>query len=126
MLSSLQAAGLAVAMVIAGLYGVLSQLVSYRRREIEVRMALGATRQSVAQLVLRQGLILVGAGLGAGLILALATGRLVKSFLYQVQPLDAWTYLAVALTLSIIGLAAALLPARKAASIEPMQALREE
>jgi predicted permease len=119
-------AGLAVAMVIAGLYGVLSQLVSYRKHEIGIRMALGATRASVAQLVLRQGTILVGAGLGVGLVLAFATGRLVKSFLYQVEPLDGWTYLAVALALPAIGLMAALLPARKAASIEPMQALRED
>ncbi|HEY1161192.1 MAG TPA: ADOP family duplicated permease, partial [Terracidiphilus sp.] len=119
-------AGLAVAMVFAGLYGVLSQLVSYRRREIGVRMALGATRLSVAQLILRQGTILVGAGLGVGLVLAFFAGRLVKSFLYQVQPLDVWTYVAVAFALSVIGLTAALLPARKAASIEPMQALRED
>jgi ABC-type antimicrobial peptide transport system permease subunit len=119
-------AGLAVAMVFAGLYGVLSQLVSYRRREIGVRMALGATRLSVAQLILRQGSILVGAGLGVGLVLAFATGRLVKSFLYQVQPLDVWTYVAVALALTVIGLTAALIPARRAAQIEPMQALRED
>ncbi len=119
-------AGLAVVMVIAGLYGVLSQLVSYRRREIGVRMALGATRRSVAEMVLRQGSMLVGAGLIAGLVLALAGGRLVKSFLYQVQPLDASTYCAVALALAIIGLMAALLPARRAATIQPMQALREE
>ncbi len=119
-------AGLAVMMVFAGLYGVLSQLVSYRRREIGVRMALGATRQSVAQLILRQGSILVGAGLILGLLLAFASGRLVKSFLYQVQPLDAWTYIAVAMALLVIGMTAALLPARKAASIEPMEALRED
>jgi predicted permease len=119
-------AGLAVAMVFAGLYGVLSQLVSYRRREIGVRMALGATRISVAQLVLRQGSILVGGGLVVGLGLAFAAGRLVKSFLYQVQPVDLSTYGAVILALGIIGLTAALLPARKAASIEPMQALRED
>jgi ABC-type antimicrobial peptide transport system permease subunit len=119
-------AGLAVAMVVAGLYGVLSQLVSYRRREIGVRMALGATRRSVAQLILRQGSIVIGAGLGVGLLLAVATGRWVKSFLYQVQPLDVLTYVAVIVALSTIGLIAALLPARKAASIEPMQALRED
>jgi putative ABC transport system permease protein len=119
-------AGLAVAMVFAGLYGVLSQLVSYRKREIGVRMALGATRLSVVQLVLRQGSLLVGAGLAVGLALALATGRLVSSFLYQVKPFDAFTYVAVALALALIGLAAALLPAHKAASIEPMQALRED
>jgi ABC-type antimicrobial peptide transport system permease subunit len=119
-------AGLAIAMVFAGLYGVLSQLVSYRRREIGVRMALGATRQSVAKLVLRQGSILVGMGLGVGLVLAFASGRLIKSFLYQVQPVDLWTYGAAALALSIIGMAAAFIPAHKAASIQPMQALRED
>lgn len=119
-------AGLAIAMVFAGLFGVLSQLVSYRRREIGVRMALGATRASIAQLILRQGSILVGCGLAAGTILAIATGRLVKSFLYQVQPLDLWTYVAVAVSLCIIGLSAALIPARRAATIEPMQALRIE
>ncbi len=119
-------AGLAIAMVIAGLYGVLSQLVSYRRREIGVRMALGATRQSVATLVLRQAIILIGAGLCTGLILAFAAGRLIANFLYQVKPLDAWTYAAVAMALPLIGLTAAFLPARRAASIQPMQALREE
>jgi len=119
-------AGLAVMMVIAGLYGVLSQLVSYRRREIGVRMALGATRQSVATMVLRHGSILIGSGLGAGLLLAFATGRLVRSFLYQLHPLDVWTYLSVVVVLPVVGLIAALLPARKAASIQPMQALRED
>ena len=119
-------AGLAVAMVIAGLYGVLSQLVAYRRREIGVRMALGATRQSIAQMVLRQGSMLIGLGLAAGLLLALPAERLVRSFLYQVHSLDPWTYMSVLLALPLIGLLAALLPARKAASIQPMQALRED
>jgi len=119
-------AGLAIAMVIAGLYGVLSQLVSYRRREIGVRMALGATRASVAKLVLRQGSILISVGLAMGLVLAFASGRLIKGFLYEVKPLDASTYIAVALVLSAIGLVAALIPARRAATIQPMQALRDE
>ncbi|MFP5211075.1 MAG: ABC transporter permease [Acidobacteriota bacterium] len=119
-------AGLAVLMVFAGLVGVLSQLVGYRRREIGVRMALGASRESVARMVLRQGSILVGTGLGVGLLLAAGSGRLVASFLYHVRPLDAWTDVAVAVALSAVGLTAALLPARKAASIEPMDALREE
>jgi len=119
-------AGLAVAMVIAGLYGVLSQLVSYKRREIGVRMALGATRRSVVRIVVRQGSILIGAGLGVGLLLAFPAERLIRSFLYHVHPLDAWTYAAVLLALPIIGLIAALVPACKAASIQPMQALREE
>jgi len=119
-------AGLAVVMVIAGLYGVLAQLVSYRRHEIGVRMALGATRQSVAKLIVRQGSILIGAGLVAGLVLTFALSHLVRSFLYQVSPLDAWTYCGVILTLSLIGVIAAFVPAHRAASIEPVQALREE
>ena len=119
-------AGLAIVLVIAGLYGVLSQLVSYRRREIGVRMALGATRGSVATLVVRQGSILVGGGLVAGLIIAVASSRLIASFLYEVRPLDAWTYAAVIVALALVGLLAALLPAHKAASIQPMQALRED
>ncbi|MBS1804099.1 MAG: ABC transporter permease [Acidobacteria bacterium] len=119
-------AGLAIAMVIAGLYGVLSQLVSYRRREIGVRMALGATRASVAKLVLRQGSLLIGSGLFLGLLLAFASGRLIKGFLYEVKPLDASTYAAVAVVLTAIGLVAALIPARRAATIQPMQALRDE
>jgi putative ABC transport system permease protein len=112
--------------VIAGLYGVLSQLVGYRRREIGVRMALGATRESVAQMVLRQGSILIAVGLGLGVVLAFPAQRLIKSFLYQVPAVDAWTYAAVLLALPAVGLMAALLPARKAASIQPMQALRED
>lgn len=119
-------AGLAIMMVIAGLYGVLSQLVSYRRREIGVRMALGATRASVAQLILRQGSVLIGAGLVVGLGLAFPASRLIKGFLYEVKPLDASTYVAVAVVLTAIGLVAALIPARRAASIQPMQALRDE
>jgi putative ABC transport system permease protein len=119
-------AGLAVAMVFAGLYGVLSQLVSYRKREIGVRMALGATRVNVARMVLRQGSVLVGLGLAVGLVPAFAGGRLVTSFLYEVKPVDLGTYAAVVGALAVIGLAASLLPARKAASMEPMQALRED
>jgi putative ABC transport system permease protein len=119
-------AGLAVLMVMAGLYGVLAQLVSYRRHEIGIRMALGATRQRVASMILRQGAILIALGLSAGIVLALATSQLVRGFLYHVQPTDVLTYVAVSLSLLAVGLFASLLPARKAASIEPMQALRED
>jgi putative ABC transport system permease protein len=119
-------AGLAVAMVFAGLYGVLSQLVSYRRREIGVRMALGATRVSVAQLVLRNK---AQFWLEAALLLAsfspLQPGGSSRASSTRCS-LWIWYLCAVVLALAIIGLTAALLPARKAASIEPMQALRED
>jgi ABC-type antimicrobial peptide transport system permease subunit len=101
-------------------------MVSYRRREIGVRMALGATRGSVAQMILKQGSVLIGGGLVAGLLLALLTGQLIKGFLFGVKPLDGWTYGAVAVALAAIGLVSAYLPARRASLIEPMQALRDE
>ena len=119
-------AGLAILMVVIGLYGVLAQLVSYRRHEIGIRMALGATRESMARLILRQGSILIGTGLAIGLGLSVLLGRLVKSFLYQVPLLDAWTYVAVIALSLIVGLLASLLPAYRAASVEPMEALREQ
>jgi len=119
-------AGLAVVLVFVGLFGVLSQLVSYRRHEIGIRVALGATRRSVAQLILRQGSALIGSGLAAGLLLSIGMGRWLRVYLYQVQPLDRITYVVVAFALVSIGLLASLLPARRAASIEPMQALRED
>jgi putative ABC transport system permease protein len=119
-------AGLAVLMVVAGLYGVLAQLVNYRKREIGLRMALGASPQNILAMVLRQGSVLVVAGLVAGLGLALLAAKLLKSFLYQVSSVDPWTYVGVAILLLMVGSIAALLPARRAAAVEPMQALREE
>jgi putative ABC transport system permease protein len=77
-------------------------------------------------MVLRQGLVFVGAGLALGIAAAVFAGNLVKSFLYQVQPADAWTYSGVVLVLQFVGSAAALISARRAAAVEPMTALREE
>jgi len=119
-------AGMAVLMVIAGLYGVLAQLVSYRRREIGVRLALGSTRERILGMFLKQGLALVSGGLMLGLLCALWAGRLVKSFLYQVKPLDVWTYAGVAVLLIVVGSLAAVIPARRAAAVEPIEALRDE
>ena len=119
-------AGMAVLMVVAGLYGVLAQLVSYRRREFGIRLALGATPGGIMGMVLRQGLVFVGIGLGIGIAVAVLAGNLVKSFLYQVKPEDAWTYSGVVLLLLLVGSVAALIPARRAAAVEPMTALREE
>jgi putative ABC transport system permease protein len=119
-------AGMAVLMVIAGLYGVLAQLVSYRRREFGIRLALGATPGGIVGMVLQQGLVFVGAGLAIGMVGAVFAGNLLRSFLYQVKPVDAWTYSGVVLLLLLVGSVAALIPARRAAAVEPMTALREE
>jgi putative ABC transport system permease protein len=119
-------AGLAALMVITGLYGVLAQLVGYRRREIGIRLALGAPRASVLQMVLRQGAVMIVAGLVAGLILSALTGRLLSGFLYGVGAADAWTYAGVLLTLCLIGAAASYIPAWRASLIPPVEALRDE
>ncbi len=119
-------AGIAVLMVVAGLYGVLAQLVGYRKREIGLRMALGASPRNILAMVLRQGSVLVVAGLVGGLGLALLAAKLLKDFLYHVSSVDPWTYMGVAILLLVVGSVAALLPARRAAAVEPMQALREE
>ena len=119
-------AGLAVLMVITGLYGVLAQLVSYRRREIGVRLALGSTRSAILTMILRQGTALILAGIVVGMLLAAATAKLVKGFLFGVKPLDAWTYVAVLVLLMVVGSIAALVPARRAAAVEPIEALRDE
>jgi predicted permease len=119
-------AALAALMVITGLYGVLAQLVGYRRREIGIRLALGAPRASVLQMVLRQGAAMIIAGLVAGLILSALTGRLLSGFLYGVGAADVWTYAGVLLTLCLIGAAASYIPAWRASLIPPVEALRDE
>jgi predicted permease len=119
-------AGIAVVMVLAGLYGVLAQIVGQRRREIGIRMALGADRKWVLAMMLRRGLMLIGAGMGFGLLISAATVRSLRSFLFGVQPLDATTYASVVLLLLALGTLAAWVPAQRAASIEPTEALRSE
>jgi ABC-type antimicrobial peptide transport system permease subunit len=119
-------AGIAVVMVLAGLYGVLSQIVGQRRREIGIRMALGADRALILRMMLQRGLVLIGIGLGVGLLASLAAQQSLKSFLYGVSPMDAATYISVSAVLIAVGMLAAFIPARRAASIEPTQALRAE
>lgn len=110
----------------AGLYGVLAYLVGQRAREIGIRLALGATRQNVFALVARQGLWMVGAGLLLGWIGALFAARWVRSFLFGTAARDPFTYTLVGVLVLIASAIAILLPARRAASIEPMEALRTE
>lgn len=118
--------GLALLLSAIGLYGVLAFAVSQRTREIAVRMALGAQRQRVLALVLRQGTLLALVGTGLGLGLALALTRFLTSFLYGVQQTDPVTFLAAPLMLIAVALLACYLPARRASRVDPVVALRYE
>jgi predicted permease len=116
----------ALAIAVAGIYGLLSYSVSQRTRELGVRIALGAQRSDVLWLVLRRACVLLGLGIAAGIAISWATGGILRSFLYGLHAYDAVTVLAVAFVLGVCGIAASYLPARRAASTDPMEALRTE
>jgi predicted permease len=119
-------AGLGLLLAAVGIYGVVSYATARRRREIGVRMALGARGEDVLRDVLLRGGSLVTAGLAIGVVCALAATRLVDALLAEVAPHDPLTYLVVVAVLGCVGLVAAYVPARRASRIDPMQALREE
>jgi predicted permease len=119
-------AGLALLIASVGLYGLLSFSVAQRTREIGLRIALGAQRANILHMVLRRALLLVGAGLVCGGVMAWFSAAIARSYLYGVQAHDSVTFAVVVLVLAAASLLAAWLPARHAASIEPMQALRSE
>ncbi|HET9698907.1 MAG TPA: ABC transporter permease [Terriglobales bacterium] len=116
----------AVTLSMIGLFGVLSYLVGRREREIGVRMALGANRGTILTMVLRRGLGMAAVGCGIGLILSFAATNLLRASLYQVNRFDPITLVCVPLLALLVAAAAVLIPARRAAAIEPMQALRAE
>jgi ABC-type antimicrobial peptide transport system permease subunit len=109
-----------------GLYGVMSYAVSRRTREIGIRMALGAKPGTVERLILRQGLVLTVIAVALGWPAAWMLAKMASSFLYGIQPHDAFTFAFVPPFLAIIALVACYIPARRAASIDPMKALRTE
>jgi putative ABC transport system permease protein len=109
-----------------GVYGVMSYLVTQTTREIGVRVALGATRRNIIAIVLRQGLLLAGAGILAGLVASLGLTRLMASLLYGVTPHDLPTFAGVAVFLGAVAVAATYIPAFSATRIDPMVALRYE
>ena len=118
--------GIGLTLAAIGLYGVMSYSVSRRTREIGIRMALGAQRGTVEGLVLRQGLVLTLIALTVGWPAAWVLAKLASSFLYGIQPHDELTFALVPGILAVIALAACWPPARRAASVDPIQALRSE
>jgi predicted permease len=119
-------AGLAVVLTGVGLFAVISYLVRERTKELGVRMALGASPGNVMKLVLSQSLKLALLGTGIGLALTFTVVRLMTSMVYAIDPNDPATFLVVALSVAAISILAAYVPARRAAQIEPLTALREE
>jgi putative ABC transport system permease protein len=117
-------AGVALLLAAVGTYGVISYSTSQRTFEIGIRVALGATRTNIFGLILRQSLQLVLAGLAIGFVAALALVHLLNSFLYGITPTDPLTFLAVCALLVVIGLLAGFVPARRAATVDPLTALR--
>ena len=117
---------LALLLAAIGVYGVISQLVGQRTREMGIRMALGADRRSVLALVLRQGAVLVAAGAALGLVCALAVAQLIRGLLFDVAPLDPVSFVLLPVVLAAVALLATYLPARRAAGTDPVTALRTE
>jgi len=118
--------GLALILAAVGIYGLISYAVTLRTREVGIRMAFGAERSDVLAMVLRQSLALIGLGLAIGFAASLALTRLLTSLLFEVRPNDLGTSALVALLLATVALLACYLPARRAASVDPMIALRYE
>jgi putative ABC transport system permease protein len=118
--------GLALLLATVGLYGVMSYNVARRRNEIGIRMALGAEHSRVLRMVLREVAILIGAGLAIGLGAAIGATRLIASFLYGTKANDPWTLTLAVAVLALVAAVAGFLPARSAARLDPMSALRDE
>jgi predicted permease len=118
--------GLALGLAVVGLYGVKAYSVARRTREIGIRMALGAQPGMVLRLIMREGLVMLLSGLALGLVLAAATGKILSGILYEVGALDPIAFIAAPMLLAMAALVATWLPARRAAALNPVEALRYE
>jgi putative ABC transport system permease protein len=119
-------ATLALVLTAVGLYGVMAQTVAQRTHEIGIRMAMGATRESVLAMVLGRGTILTLAGTAIGIGGALSLAKLTESLLYQIPPRDPLTYVSVCAVLAFTAIVASYVPALRATKVDPMVALRYE
>ena len=119
-------AAIALLLSALGLYAVLSYVVSQRVRELGLRIAFGASRSDILRLVLRRALILAGMGIVAGAVASIFATRFITDTLFQVEPLDPSVFLVVAVVLAVVSMIAALAPALRAASVDPMRTLREQ
>jgi putative ABC transport system permease protein len=113
-------------LTLVGIYGVLSLSVASRRREIAIRAAVGAGRRDIRTLIFAEGLRLIGGGVIAGIVAAIVLSRVLKSFLFEVEPTDPVTLGAVALLFACVALLACWEPTRRAESVDPIEALRYE
>jgi len=117
---------IALLLAAIGIFGVMANLVGERTREIGVRLALGARREDVLRMILRRASLLTGIGVGTGLVMAYALARLVSNLLRGVRPDDPLVFSGITATIVLIALLASWLPARRAARIDPMVALRDQ
>jgi putative ABC transport system permease protein len=120
------AGGMALLLGIVGIYGVIAYSVSQRTREIGIRMALGAQTATLTGMFVRQGLLLTGIGIACGLVVAFVAMRLMASLLFHVSPMDPVTYLGMTIGVVVTGYLACYLPSRRAAMVDPVEALRAE
>jgi putative ABC transport system permease protein len=111
---------------VVGLYGVIAYIVSLRTRELGVRIALGAQPRAVAMMVTRQGLVLSGVGVAIGLVLVVLVARFLRSFLFEIAPTDPLTLAGATGILVLFALLASWIPARRAARVDPTEALRAD
>jgi ABC-type antimicrobial peptide transport system permease subunit len=119
-------AAIALLLAAIGIYGVMANLVEERRREIGVRLAMGARREDVLRMILRSAALLTGVGTVVGVAMAVLMGRGIASLLYGVRPNDPVVFGTIVVSIGLIALMSSWIPARRAAGMDPMEALRDE